>query len=53
MVRDKILLLRHVNPKKFDLPYGRTFYARYETLSRKSLPAKVTIKKARTIGPRH
>ena len=52
MVRDKILLRRRVNPKRADLPDGRTFYARYERVSRKNLPANVTVKKARTIGLR-
>ena len=52
MVRDKILLRRRVNPKRVDLPDGRTFYARYERVSRKNLPANVTVKKARTIGLR-
>ena len=52
MVREKILLWRRVNPKKVSLPDGRTFYAKYESASRKNLPANVTIKKARAIGMR-
>ena len=34
------------------LPSGPSFVARYERVSRKSLPENVTIKKNRTIGPR-
>ena len=52
MVTYKILLQRCVNPKKVDLPDGRTFYARYERMNRKNLPANVTIKKVWIIGPR-
>ena len=52
MVRDKIPLRRCVSPNKVDVPDGRTFYARYETLSRKNLLAKKTMKKVRTIGLR-
>lgn len=52
MVRDEILLRRCVNPKKINLPDGRTFYARYERVGRRNLPTKVTIKKVRTIEPR-
>ena len=52
MVRDKILLRRRINPERVDLPDGRTFYARYEQVSRKNLPANVTVKKVRTIGLR-
>ena len=52
MVRDKILLQRCINPKRVNLPNGRTFYTRYERVSRKKLPANVTIKKSRTIGLR-
>ena len=52
MVRDKILLQRLIDPKKVNLPDRRTFYARYERVSRKNLPANVTIKKASTVGPR-
>ena len=51
MIRDKILLRIPVNPKRVTLPDDRTFYTRYERVSRKNLPANVTIKRARAIGP--
>ena len=41
MVRD--------NPKQVTLPDSRTFYARYERVSRRNLLANVTIKRARAI----
>lgn len=34
------------------MPIGGNFFARYERVSRKNLQANMTIKKARTIGPR-
>ena len=51
MVKDKILLHRRVNRKRVTLLDGRTFYARYKRVSRRNLPANVTIKRARAIGP--
>ena len=52
MVRDKILLRSRVNPKRVTLPHDKTFYAIYEGVSRRNLPANVTIKRARAIRPR-
>ena len=52
MVRDKILLRSPVNPKRVTLRDGKTFYAIYEWVSRRNLPANVTIKRARAIRPR-
>ena len=52
MVRDKIVLRGQVIPKRVTLPDGRTFYTRYERVSRRNLPANVTIKRARAIEPR-
>ena len=52
MVRGKILLLQPVNTKQVNLPDGRTFFARYERVSGKKLPANVTTTKARTVGPK-
>ena len=46
MLRDKILC-RRVNPKEVNLADRRTFYATYERVSRKNLPANVTIKEQR------
>ena len=52
MVRDKILLRRKVMPKGITLPNGRSFFARYERISRKNVPRNVTINKTQIIGPR-
>lgn len=53
MVRDKTLLHRRVSPKRITLPDGRRFYTRCESVSRRNLPASVTIKRATAIGPRN
>ena len=52
MYRDKILLRRRTISRRVTLPSGRSFVARYKRVSRKSLPANVTIKRNRIIGPR-
>ena len=39
MVRDKTLLRRRVNTKRVTLLDSRKFYARYERVSRRNLPA--------------
>ena len=44
-MREKRLLRRRVIPKKFTLPNGQTFYARYERTSRRNLLRNVTITK--------
>ena len=41
-----------MTPLRVTLPDGRSFLARYERISRKNLPANVTKKRPRTIGPR-
>ena len=52
MFRDEILLRKRVNLKRVTLSDGRTFYARNERVSERNLPANVTIKRVRAIGPR-
>ena len=52
MYKDKVLLRQKVTPQRVTLPNGRSFLARYESVSRKNLPSNVTIKRNRTIGPR-
>ena len=52
MFRDEILLRKRVNLKRVTLSDGRTFYARNERVSGRNLPANVTIKSVRAIGPR-
>ena len=50
MVKDNILLRRRAVPKKVTLPNGRTFYAKYERVSRRNLPRNITVKRNRAIG---
>ena len=52
MVRDNVLLRRCAIPKKATLPDGRTFYVKYERVSRRNLPTNATVRRKRTIGPR-
>ena len=52
VARDKIVLRGQVNPKRKTLLDGRTFYTRYERVSRRNLPANVTIKRETAIEPR-
>ena len=49
MIRDNILLCRRAVPKKVTLPNGRTFYAKYEGFSCRSLPRNVTVRRNATI----
>ena len=51
-MRQNVLLRRRVTPQRVRLPNGTLFLARYERVSRKNLPSNVTIRRARTIGPR-
>ena len=52
VARDKIVLRGQVNPKRVTLLDGRTFYTRYEWVSRRNLPANVTIRRETAIEPR-
>ena len=52
-MRQKILLGRRAVPKRVRLPNGTSFVARYERISRKSLPGNIRITKTRTIGPKN
>ena len=52
-MRQKILLGRRAVPKRVRLPNSTSFVARYERISRKSLPGNIRITKTRTIGPRN
>ena len=51
-MREKILLRRRVAPKRVMLPNGQSFVARYERVSRKSLPRNITVKKVQKNVPR-
>ena len=52
MYRNKILLRQELIPQRVTLPDGRTFLARYESVSRNNLRSNVTIRRSRTIGPK-
>ena len=52
-MREKIVLGRRAVPKRVRLPDGTSFVARYERISRKSLPGNITVKKTRTVVPRN
>ena len=52
MYREKKFLRQIIAQRQVTLPNRHSFVARYERLSRKSLPANVTIKRNRTIEPR-
>ena len=48
-MREKNVLRRRITPKVVTLPNGTTFTARYERISRKSLPSNIKVKKVRKI----
>ena len=52
-MRQKILFGRRAVPKRVRLPDGTSFVARYERISRKSLPGNIRVTKTRTTGPRN
>ena len=47
------VLLQRITLQRFRFPNGTTFLASYERVSRKNLPAKVTIRRTRTIGSKN
>ena len=51
-MRGKIVLRRRTTPKIVTLPNGTTFTARYERISRRSLPSNIRVKKVRKIRAR-
>ena len=52
-MRQNVPLRWRVTPQRVRLPNGTTFLASYERVNPKNLPAKVTIRRTRTIGPRN
>ena len=52
-MREKIVLGCRAVPKRVRLPDGTSFVARFERISRKSLPKNIRVTKTRTIGPRN
>ena len=52
-MREKIVLGRRAVPKRVRLPDGTSFVARYERISRSSLPGNIRVARTRTVGPRN
>ena len=52
-MREKIVLRQRTTPKIDLLPNGTTFTARYDCISRRSLPSNIRVKKVRKIGARN
>ena len=52
-MREKIVLGCRAVPKRVRLPDGTSFVARYERMSRKSLPGNIRVTRTRTVGPRN
>ena len=52
-MREKIVLGRRAVPKRVRLPNGTSFVARYERISRSSLPGNIRVTRTRTVGPRN
>ena len=52
-MRQNILLRRRVIPQRVNLPNGTTLLSRHERVSRRNLPANMTINRTRTIRPRN
>ena len=52
-MREKIVLDRRAVPKRVRLPDGTSFIARYERISRSSLPGNIRVTRTRTVGPRN
>ena len=52
-MREKIVLGRRAVPKRVRLPDGTSFVARYERISRSSLPGNIRVTRTRTVGPRN
>ena len=43
--RNNIVLIKRENPKRVDLPNGRTFYAKYKRVTRDQLPPNIQIRR--------
>ena len=52
-MREKIVLGHCAVPKRVRLPDGTSFVARYERISRSSLPGNIRVTRTRTVGPRN
>ena len=51
-MRQKIVLGKQPVSLRVNLPNGTSFVARYEKISRKTLPGNISVSRTRTIGPR-
>ena len=49
----KNVLGHHAVPKQVRLPDGTSFVARYERISRSSLPGNIRVTRTSTVGPRN
>ena len=52
MIKQTVILRKRANPKVINLPNGRSFTSRWETISKKQLPINIKVKRQRAIGPR-
>ena len=52
-MREKIVLGHRAVPKRVRLPNGTSLVARYERISRSSLPGNIRVTRTRTVGPRN
>ena len=52
-MRGKLVLCRRAVPLAVNLPNGTSFVSRYERISRKKLPGKISVSRTRTVGPRN
>ena len=52
-MREKIIPGRLAVPKRVRLPDGTSFVARYERISRSSLPEDIRVTRTRAVGPRN
>ena len=43
--RNNIVMIKRQNPKRVDLPNGRTFYAKYKRVDRDALPPNIQIRR--------
>ena len=52
-MRGKLVLCRRAVLLAVNLPNGTSFVSRYERISRKKLPGKISVSRTRTVGPRN
>ena len=52
-MRGKLVLCQRAVLLAVNLANGTSFVSRYERISRKKLPGKISVSRARTVGPRN